>query len=202
MAFQPVNNTVMITLVGQRLGHEEINTFYVQRVSGGGVITTTMLQSLLLYWAGQIVPSFLTCVSGSYNAIELKARDLTTSTSAQASRLLGTGFGGSRDNVCNPGNCSLGLQRKTGTPGRPWHGRIELPSLGKIDVQNDTITNTLRDIVLTFLIQMLINHVAPDGTNWRHVHASRDQGVSAPILAWAFNTITDSQSTRLTQHGT
>lgn len=200
--FQPVGNTVEIIQRVQRLGHVEINTFYVAPTTSGLPITVAQLQALLLYWAAQITPTFLDCISSSAAAIELTARDLSNATGAQANRLLGSGFNGTRDNTCNPGNCSVGLRRKTDTPGKKFHGRIELPSIGKNDVTNDTVVNNLRDLIIQLLIQLAINFVASDGTNWKHVHASRDAGISKNIVAWVFDTIVDSQSTRLTGHGT
>jgi hypothetical protein len=199
--FRPVSNTVEVVLKGMRLGHEEINTFYFGKGISGLPISAADIADLLDAFITTVLPKYLATKTSLYTATELHGSDLTTATGAQAHRYLAGTNVGTRTSPSTPGNCSVGLRRSTSTRGRKWHGRIEMGSIAKDDVTNDTISNSLRDAFLNLIIQLLIDIVIPAGITWFNAHASRAAGSSLPIQAWTFDTVTDSQSTRLTGHG-
>ncbi len=108
---------------------------------------------------------------------------------------------GSRPGNCLPGNVSVGVRRLSGFHGRSYHGRIELPPPGDNDQFRDIISSALQGVITTLLTQLLVHITTGSGKEFTPAVGSEKLVASNAIVSWLFDSVIDSQKTRIINHG-
>jgi hypothetical protein len=199
MPFHPVPNTVEVKIKGDHAGDPRITTLhYRYGPVGGPRPTQAELDDLLGTIIATVLSRLLATSSNSTRWTELTAQDIHDLAGATARRVLNPILTGGRQGEVCPGNVQLVIGKKS-NQAVPWgRGRLFIPDIAEGD-QNDAVINaSLAANVLSLAAELLINRGAI--RNFVPVIASKTHVTWTPLVATAFNLITDSLITRLKDH--
>lgn len=208
MPFIPVANTCEFDLVYETPGGKAENTLYFKK-DGGWALSDMGIacNELLAWWNTNVHPQ----TSEDVSLIEIKATNLTTSTSEQLFYTTDLPVAGGYAQAVSPGNVTLAITFRTSLRGRAYRGRNYLIGLAKASITGDTVhDDVVADFVASYteLVDGLLSGDAVwvvvsryNGVDSDHRPIPREVGVTTPIVSVSSDGIVDSQRRRLNGRG-
>lgn len=169
--FQPVPDTVEVTVEGSYEGQLVENKFYAQ---AGEAITVVLVDALAQIVADWVASTMLALVPADYKHTRVVARDLSSEASYEVINVDNAGDAGTLAGQALPGNASLAVHRSTGLSGKKAKSRIYWPALSVgILTDPDTITAAF-GTALTDALETLRQNIETDASaTWVYGYPQR-----------------------------
>lgn len=205
--FQPVPNTVELTVQAQLLGQLVENKFYAK---GTSAITASMVDALAALVDAWVHNTFLAQLPSDYIYTRSVARDLTTEASFESTNSTHGGEAGALTSAVNPNNVSLAVHRNTGLSGKKAKSRIYWPGISSSSMGTPNTISTASGAAFVTILDTLRSDILLDTTNtWTYGYPQRvldhvKLAVANFIEVFGHSLtdqILDSQRARLPGHG-
>jgi len=205
--FQPVANTVEITVQGTVDAQLVENKYYAK---GTSAITSIMVAALASAVESWVASDFLPILSDAYTHTRVIARDLTTEASFESVDATHGGETGGISGAFLPNNVSVAIHRDTGLSGKKAKSRIYWPVLTEAQRAGANGLATVAATAFLGALDALRGDIIADTSNtWTYGYVQRvidgvklSAGNFIVVLSHSLtDTILDSMRARLPGHG-
>ena len=124
--FQPVPNTVELTVQGTQDGQLVENKFYAKAVE---TITELIVSDLVQIVADWVASSKLATHPNGYTHTRVVGRDLSSASSFEVTNSDHAGSVGTQSGATMPGNVAIAIHRETGLSGKKAKSRVYWPAI-------------------------------------------------------------------------
>lgn len=205
--FQPVPNTVEVTVQGSLDSQLVENKYYAQAAATVTMAMVTELASICNLWARNVM---LLLLPPQYTFTRVIARDISTASSFEVIDATGAGTAGSDTGNALPNNVTLAVHRATGLSGKKAKSRIYWPAVAQPELASEnTISSTFATNIVDALDDLREAVLAGSTTSWKYGYPERiingvklTTGIFIEVLAHSLvDFLLDSARGRLPGHG-
>jgi hypothetical protein len=169
--FQPVPDTVELTVQGTQSGQLVENKFYAKAAE---TITSVMVDALATIVADWVTTYLLPRVGATYTHTRVVARDLSADSSYEIINTDAAGGVGTASGTVYPPNVSFAVHRATGLSGKKAKSRIYWPAIPSSYAGSDGLMSSVAAAALvTALDQLRGNILANTDAVWEYGYPQR-----------------------------
>lgn len=169
--FQPVPNTVELTVQGTYDGQLVENKFYAK---ASETITDVLVAAITQVVADWVSNTFLDTVSNSYSHRRVIGRDLSSEASFEVVDASHAGETGGISGAALPGNASLAVHRDTGLSGKKAKSRVYWPSIPHSALASPDVFGTSYATLVLGAIETLRENIEDEpSATWEYGYPQR-----------------------------